>query len=75
MSPLRSAFGSVRGGNQRRRSGRYTLSPTNDLMKEQSFPLCAFQEKSKRGIKTPKPEIDKIQGRIKQIKELVKNER
>ena len=37
--------------------------------------LHAFQKKSKRGIKTPKPEIDKIQGRIKQVKELVRNER
>ena len=31
--------------------------------------LHAFQKKSKSGIKTPKPEIDLVQERIKRLKE------
>ncbi len=36
--------------------------------------IHAFQKKSKTGIKTPKPEIDKIRTRIKVLKEMLKDE-
>jgi phage-related protein len=36
------------------------------------FVLHVFQKKSKQGIKTPKPEIDLINNRIKQAKEMYK---
>lgn len=36
--------------------------------------IHAFQKKSKTGVKTPKPEIDKIRTRIKVLKEMLKNE-
>ncbi len=36
------------------------------------YVLHAFQKKSKRGIKTPKEEIDKINNRLKQLKQALK---
>jgi phage-related protein len=34
--------------------------------------IHAFQKKSKSGIKTPKPEIDLINERLKRLKEMLK---
>lgn len=42
---------------------------------EDIWVIHAFQKKSKTGIKTPKPEIDKIRTRIRILKEMSKNER
>jgi len=36
--------------------------------------IHAFQKKSKSGIKTPKPEIDKIKTRIRVLAEMLRNE-
>lgn len=36
--------------------------------------IHAFQKKSKTGIKTPKPEIDKIRTRVKVLKEMLNDE-
>jgi phage-related protein len=36
--------------------------------------LHAFQKKSKRGIETPKQDVDLIVQRYKEVKELAKNE-
>ncbi len=39
---------------------------------EDIWVIHAFQKKSKTGIKTPKPEIDKIRARIRVLKEMLK---
>ena len=39
---------------------------------EDIWVIHAFQKKSKRGIATPKSEIDIVKSRLKQLKELVK---
>lgn len=36
------------------------------------FVLHAFQKKSKKGIATPKPDMDKIRNRLKRAKEIAK---
>ena len=40
---------------------------------ERIYVLHSFQKKSKRGIKTPKKEIDLIKRRLKMARELEKN--
>ena len=39
------------------------------------YMLHVFQKKSKRGIETPKPDMDTIRGRLKQAKELASEQR
>lgn len=39
---------------------------------EDIWVIHAFQKKSKRGIATPKSEIDVVKSRLKQLKELLK---
>lgn len=34
------------------------------------YMLHVFQKKSKRGVETPKPDMDAIRSRLKQVKEL-----
>src|SRR5262249_55455811 len=41
---------------------------------EQIYVLHAFQKKSKRGIATPKPDVDLIKQRYKEAKELAEHE-
>lgn len=45
----------------------YTVSITDAV-----WVVHAFQKKSKTGIKTPKPEIDLVRSRLKQLKEELK---
>jgi len=52
-------------------SGTYRTVYTLE-MDEFVFVLHAFQKKSKSGIATPKPELDKIQHRLKEARELYK---
>jgi phage-related protein len=40
---------------------------------ESIYVIHAFQKKSKAGIATPKPELDLIRQRLKQLKSAVKN--
>ena len=39
---------------------------------ENIWVIHAFQKKSKTGIKTPKPDIDLVKERLKQLKEMLK---
>jgi phage-related protein len=39
---------------------------------EDIWVVHAFQKKSKRGIKTPKPQIDLVKDRLKRLKELLR---
>ena len=45
----------------------YAVKIGNDI-----WVIHAFQKKSKRGIATPKSEIDLVRSRLKQLKELLK---
>lgn len=53
------------------RSGTYRTIYTVE-MEDYIFVLHAFQKKSKSGIATPKPEIDKIKRRLKDAQALYK---
>lgn len=48
----------------------YTVNLGNAI-----YMLHVFQKKSKRGIETPKPDMDTIRSRLKQAKELASEQR